>query len=349
MTTIDSRWLWSSIGIALSLILSVPVPLAAADDVLETFKIKQRYWRVAFDSTGKLIIGVRSEGIGVRSKGIAEVMEIASGKILGSVIGHSPAPHPFFKSEPAQVWMTDATMNPDGTMLATTGTDGVVVLWNWKTGKEKQRLEGHKVHVWRVVFSPDGKTIATGGHNGDVKLWDIESGKCSATLTGHKMYIKQMAFSRDGRWLATGDYGAGATVIAWNVAKSEQQHKWLTRSNAYSLAFSADSKRLACGTSYDGYVWDMETGKQLWYSRGEHVSAVILVGFLDSETIVTGSQDQLVYRDLNKKGELIAKRRIHQPGGDDWDSAAVSPDLRLLALPRSNENVIRLIEIPLKK
>jgi WD40 repeat protein len=65
--------------------------------------------------------------------------------------------------------------SPDGTLLATAGDDGTVLLWNPATS----RRVGAPLHAsarYRapaVAFSHDGTLLATAGLHGTVLLWNL--------------------------------------------------------------------------------------------------------------------------------------------------------------------------------
>jgi WD40 repeat protein len=71
--------------------------------------------------------------------------------------------------------------SPDGRLVATSGADGTVALWEAGTWRERWRIElDHPESRYRAVsacaFSPDGQLLATGTHGGDVALWRVSDG-----------------------------------------------------------------------------------------------------------------------------------------------------------------------------
>jgi WD40 repeat protein len=68
-------------------------------------------------------------------------------------------------------------VSPDGKLLVSGGSNGLVRIWGMETGRELAVLRGHKGCVNAVVFSPDGKILASGGGAfpgpGEVILWNV--------------------------------------------------------------------------------------------------------------------------------------------------------------------------------
>ena len=65
--------------------------------------------------------------------------------------------------------------SPDGQYLATATQDGVVRLWQAKTGQELRKWQAHENNATSVAFSPDGRYLASGGWDGKVKVWDVQT------------------------------------------------------------------------------------------------------------------------------------------------------------------------------
>ena len=78
---------------------------------------------------------------------------------------------------------THVRFSPDGSTLASYGTDGILRLWNVPTGDEFANFRHHPV-VMAIAFSPDGKLIASGGADKTIIVWDIVTGLEKIILRG---------------------------------------------------------------------------------------------------------------------------------------------------------------------
>lgn len=109
----------------------------------------------------------------------------------------------------------EAAASPDGRLLATTGRDTTVVLWDTTTWQQVGRMSSHSDEVWRAAFSPDSKLLATSDVGGNIVLWDVDSRTVWATLTNPSRQAGLLAWSPDGSTLAIGD--EADTITAWRL------------------------------------------------------------------------------------------------------------------------------------
>jgi WD40 repeat protein len=74
-------------------------------------------------------------------------------------------------AHPGAVW--DIVFSPDGSRVATAGSDGVVRLFDTTSGEQVLALRGHERAVARVAFSPDGTMLASESVDGTVRIWAL--------------------------------------------------------------------------------------------------------------------------------------------------------------------------------
>ena len=165
----------------------------------------------------------------------------------------------------------DVAFHPDGERVASAGADGQVLIWETRTGKILDSLDGHEGKVIAVAFSPDGGTIASGGEDGVIRLWLAEDGSPIRTLEGHEAWVIDLAFSPDGGRIASGGGSWGVyrasndyTVRIWDVRDGRLLHALSGHSdNVFGVAFGPKGRRIATGGQLDGTarVWDTVTGE----------------------------------------------------------------------------------------
>ena len=66
----------------------------------------------------------------------------------------------------------DVIFSPDGTLVASAGSDGTVKLWDATTGKLLKTLV-HPDELMTVAFSPDGTLLVSGSYDNLIYLWGI--------------------------------------------------------------------------------------------------------------------------------------------------------------------------------
>jgi WD40 repeat protein len=83
------------------------------------------------------------------------------------------------------------TFSPDGRLVAMSGTNRTITVWDTETGELKAKLKGGNDGISGFAFSPDGKTAATRNFlDKSVRLWDTGTWEVKTTLPGRKKNIE---------------------------------------------------------------------------------------------------------------------------------------------------------------
>jgi WD40 repeat protein len=255
--------------------------------------------------------------------------------------------------------------NAKGNLLASSGRDRSVRIWDVASGILVQRLVGHTDMVNCVAFSPDERRIASGSADGSVVLWDLAP-ENPAQLEDMPSLIYQIAFHPRGTLLAAASFDqkvrlidatsgrirhelGGHTLpidglafspdgrslasagrdrlILWDVSNAEQPPKklWEAPGEGRGVAFHPDGRRLVALLS----VGDGAVIRDV--TRGEVVRRVPGAGVLafhpDGQRLVTVSNGRLILWDLGADKQVRTFEGLEQ----DLYGVAFSPDGTLLA------------------
>lgn len=141
------------------------------------------------------------------ANGQIQMLDVATGKKERS-FGKQGGPEP---SQLIPVKSTlDLDFSPDGTLLATSETDGVIILWNVETGTEQGRLYGHLGRIDALAFHPSGTRLVSASGDHTIRLWDIQRNEEIALLSDlpRNYYLSGgLFFTRDGRELYAAENG----------------------------------------------------------------------------------------------------------------------------------------------
>jgi WD40 repeat protein len=98
--------------------------------------------------------------------------------------------------------------SPNGKLVASGGSNGLIKVTAVADGKELLTLAGHTGDTGLVnahAFSPDGRRLASGDGHNVLKLWDLSTGAELLTYRAARGGIRAVAFSPDGGLLGVGD------------------------------------------------------------------------------------------------------------------------------------------------
>ena len=109
----------------------------------------------------------------------------------------------------------------DGTLLATGGFDGKVLVWRADTGEKVTTLEGPEDVEW-LTWHSKGNSLLAGSGDGTVWLWLAATGACMQVFAGHEARVSCGSFSSNGRAVVTGS--DDGTVRLWAPKTGECKH-----------------------------------------------------------------------------------------------------------------------------
>ena len=225
--------------------------------------------------------------------------------------------------------------SPEGDLLATSGDDGEVALWQATTGQPVGQINAGEEGFRRsLLFAPNHKLLVTNSRKG-MTLWDTNSGQMISELPASLHGCDPKSFSPEWQTLAL---VCPNGVTLFDMAGRTVSHTLEAySSNPVSLAFSPDGSLLAA--SYQAYncddsarLWHMGYGRQLAWFPGATVNCFDDVIFnADGSLLGVSSDEGLLQWWHTRDGSPDV---VLGPGLDTFDYAAISPDGAILAVSR---------------
>lgn len=196
-------------------------------------------------------------------------------------------------------------LSPDNRLLLGGGDDGVLRLWDLKSGKLLHQLKGHSAAIRSGVFSGSRLLLLTGSDDNTARLWDAQSGKELHQFLGHTAAVRAIAFSADGKFVLTGS--DDTTARLWDAETGKELRQFVGHTAPLrALAFSPDGKVIVTGGDDQTVrVWDTQTEKEQKQLIG-HTGQVSQVTFSpDGQFVLTGSSDQTARLWNIQTGQLV--------------------------------------------
>jgi WD40 repeat protein len=202
-------------------------------------------------------------------------------------------------------------ISPDDQLVATGGSDGMILVWSIATGQNLLNIKAHNGYSFGLVFTSDSKKLISAGVDDQyLKIWDLDSGICLKSWQSTAS-IYRIALSADDRIIACS--GENGNILLWDVITG-QLLKELIGHNGHVLgvAFQPQGTLLA-SSSFDSVVklWDLTTGECI-HTLDEHTQAVWSVAFNALGTqLVSTSFDTLIKLWNVETGDCIQTIQAH--------------------------------------
>ncbi|HEV2908035.1 MAG TPA: WD40 repeat domain-containing protein, partial [Candidatus Eremiobacteraceae bacterium] len=157
----------------------------------------------------------------------------------------------------------------NGARILTSGSDGMVKLWNAADGKMIAEWSGAPpgVAINDAAFSRDDQIIAACAADGSVTVWDLTGKQINSKTVTSKSPLMHLAISPDGRTVVAGALDGVIIAFDFNSIESHASNyhppEWHYQHQAINaLSFDATGKRVLSGSA-DGTVvlLDAASGK----------------------------------------------------------------------------------------
>lgn len=265
------------------------------------------------------------------AEGVISVYETCTGEIIRSL---ESGMNYFYGSV-----LSMALYSPDnGTsppLLVTGGTDEVVAIWNYKSGRENHLLKGgHGMLISSMCVYAGNEyapVLITGSHDNLCIVWEIASGKRIHALQGATEYINSIVVCPAD---PEGGYEhpiviAGCStkeIIVWDLFTAELLTPFVT-DNDYVLAIckmdipvpDSDGKMqhllVATHDDHSVTVWNISTRTKMQTFKDGHIAAILsvvvhvpqVITATDIPLIITASVDKTIAVWSYPAGEIIRK------------------------------------------
>jgi WD40 repeat protein len=237
---------------------------------------------------------------------------------------------------------TSIDTSADGSLVATGGVDGKVLLWRSRGGLLRTIDHGARVTV--VALTADGARLLSAGEDGRARLWRVRDGE-ELSSVAHGAPVRAAALSADGRWIVT---GGGTTARTW-TATGAARHVLRHDGAVTSLALSSDGSRLVTGSAdQTARLWVVRTGEELRVLRG-HTDSIVSVAFSrDGARVATASTDTTArvwrtssgeFHELEGHPEALTSIRFSRDG-KRVVTASIDGQVRSWPVTGSQESVV---------
>jgi WD40 repeat protein/serine/threonine protein kinase len=254
---------------------------------------------------------------------------------------------PIVLGKESSLWVSWAS---NGKLLASSGFDPKVHVWNVDSGAEIHTLSGNVKRLRSVAWSHHSSALAAVEEGGAIFVWSADSGVLLRTWGdqrnrfGQPAYCYAIAWSPDDRHLASAWNDGTVRVYDAEMGK-EIWNVWLHASQAtHSVAWSIDGNSIAsAGGDSMIYICDAATGAKKQTLKG-HTTAVMRVAWHpDGERLASVSGDRSVKVWDPLTGKLMLS---FSDLSSTMKTIAWSPDGTTLAVGSDDRTIIIYDAVP---
>jgi len=227
--------------------------------------------------------------------------------------------------EPQPSGVSNVAYSPDGQLIASGGSMGVVKLYRASDGKLLHTLGGRTEPITSVVFSPDGQTLAAAfaSHPGTMMFWRVSDGRL---LQQKPIAAGAMAFSPDGRLLLTAHPSdPRGTVDLWRADSLRLVRTLEAGLSVTALAWHPDGRTFALNTATGNVaIWHVDGTSIVRSIQADSASNAVAFSH-DGKWLASGTNSGM------DVWHAATSELLQHSGHDTITTIVWSPDDRLIA------------------
>ncbi|MBN2535768.1 MAG: WD40 repeat domain-containing protein [Spirochaetales bacterium] len=263
----------------------------------------------------------------------AGIIDLKTGNCIAEFKGHSKN-------------VSSLCLNRDNTILVTSGWDGIVNVWDIRTGKLLHKLTQRKIRgsgILSLFISSDNRYMVSGSDNGYIMLWDLSNGKCIRTINTKADNIHGICITPDMMHIIICCRELYENIKMYDFSTGVLVKHFKGHDNTvFSLDLSYDGSLLASGSADNtARIWNVKTGECLhvFYRHDDWVETVRISE--DKKYLATGGCDLHV-----RVWEIETETLVHEYKGSSHTiySVDISRD-NTLVMAAGNDKIIRIWNI----
>ena len=87
-------------------------------------------------------------------------------------------------------------MHPDGSLVASSGLNSIVLVWDLRTGKQIWAIRDHVREVLTLDFAGSGSQLASGSADNQVRIFDLRQRSVQHTIAAHQVRFLTYIFQK---------------------------------------------------------------------------------------------------------------------------------------------------------
>ncbi|XP_048472938.1 vegetative incompatibility protein HET-E-1-like [Rhincodon typus] len=221
----------------------------------------------------------------------------------------------------------------DPSHLIAVGAEGIVAVYDTKTGKCKSTITEENTNLYTVDISADGGTYATAGSNRSIKIYDtrtnqvinvlepadyVTSGKELKPIDGHTRRIFAVRFHPEERHIFVSG-GWDDSIKIWDKRMASEARKVLTGPHICGPAIDIKSSKILTGSwvaKHALQIWDFRKStpeKNIPFREDkDHGEFIYAARFCVSDIVVAGGSGTNSVQAINYKTDTaLGEIKLH--------------------------------------